>query len=297
MFDQLDGDDLYAELIMLRTNDPRAFILVEGPTDCAVLDRFIDTDCFTTVPAHGKQRALDALAITHNTTSLTAVYAILDQDWVHILEDPINLDTVVYTDFYDLDACIFFTAGVYEAIAASHCTDLSFKHGTPGCTHQDITNACMNLALPVGVLRYLSRRDGLGLDLRDFPLGQVTRNGAHPVDLTQLVTLACQRARKDPTSHAALPHLLLQEIAQVSDPARYCSGHDLAKAFSLLAKRQWASKAGHDTIERAARAAYPHDAFRDSGIGQSYTHWVRAFIPHQQDASAAERTQSTQSQV
>ncbi|MGW4049512.1 hypothetical protein ACWENA_01650 [Streptomyces sp. NPDC004779] len=297
MLDQLDGDTLYAELIMLRTNDARAFILVEGPSDSAVLDRFIDTDRFTTIPALGKERALDALAITHSSARLTGVYAILDQDWVNILEDPLDHDTVVYTDFYDLDACIFFTVGVYEAIAASHCTDLSFKHGTPGCTHQDIADACVDLALPVGMLRYLSRRDGLGLNLRDFPLGQVTRNGADAVDLTQLVTLACQRARKDPADHTALPDLLRQEIAQVGDAARYCSGHDLAKAFSLLAKRQWASNAGHDTIERAARAAYPHDAFRVTRIGQSYTHWAGASIPCQQVTSTAEGSVTVPSEL
>lgn len=274
MFDNLDADDLYAELVMLRANDVRSFILVEGPTDCAVFDRFVNDEHFTTVPAHGKERALGAIERVSGGKQLTAVYAILDRDWVGILEDGLDHHTVVYTDFYDLDACIFFAPGVYQALAASFCTDLSFRHGAAGCTQDDITTACVNLVLPLGLLRYISRRDGLGLNLRDFPLGQVAKDPTAGVDLTELVTLACKRGGKDPADHAGLVDLLQQEVARASKREQYCSGHDLAKAFSLVAKQRWASKAGHDTIERSARAAFGPDAFEQSSVFHASRRWT-----------------------
>ncbi|WP_055567768.1 hypothetical protein [Streptomyces atriruber] len=275
MFDQLDADDLYTELVMQRANDARAFILVEGATDCAVLDRFLDTSSFTTVPAHGKERAEGAVERVHSGTGLTHVYAVLDRDWVGLLEEGMDHHAVVYTDFYDLDACIFFAPDVYQGLAAGFCTDLSFRAGAPGCTPDDITRACTDLALPVGVLRYLSRRDGLGLNLRDFPLSQVVENAAR-VDLAKLVDLACRRAGKDPVDYGDLVPRLRTETQRVADaaPHRYCSGHDLAKAFALIARRRWASKAGHDIIERSARAALSHDAFAQTSIYSDSRHWT-----------------------
>ncbi|MER7805080.1 hypothetical protein ABTX71_32700 [Streptomyces parvulus] len=276
MFDVLDADDLYAELIMLRSNDARAFILVEGPADCAVYDRFVNSEHFTTVPAHGKTRALGAIERTYAGTQLTAVYAILDRDWVGVLDDRADHEAVVYTDFYDLDACIFFARGVYEALAASFCTDASFRHNLPGCSHEDIRSACVQLALPLGVLRYLSHRDGLGLNLRSFPLSQVIKRAHDGVDLAGLVELACKRAKKDPADFDGLIPLLQRELAGIDRQEQYCSGHDLAKAFSLVAQRRWASKAGHDIVERSARAAFGRDLFDRISVRRDAERWAAA---------------------
>ncbi|MBB1253825.1 hypothetical protein H3146_10675 [Streptomyces sp. OF3] len=274
MFDNLDADDLYAELIMLRANDTRAFILVEGSADCAVFDRFINIENFTTVPAQGKNRAQGAIERVHESDQLTAVYAVLDRDWVGLLDNGVGLQAVIYTDFYDLDACIFFAPHVYEALAASFCTDLSFRHGAAGCTREDIEAACVNLALPVGLLRFISKRDGLALNLRDFPLAKVTSNDSSCIDLTALITLACKRAGKEPEDHPGLLTLLQAELSRVTEKERYCSGHDLAKAFSLVAKRRWAVKAGHDVIERSARAALGRDVFEQMSIYRDCMHWA-----------------------
>lgn len=271
MFEELDSDDLYAELIMLRANDTRAFILVEGSTDCAVLDRFVNQQEFITVPTQGKVRAHGALERVHSRGELAQIYAILDRDWVGLLDDGLDHDAVVYTDFYDLDACIFFAAGVYESLAANFCTNAEFRFGRPGCKHEDIASSCLELALPVGMLRFISHRDGLGLNLRDFPLSKAaTRAG---MDLPKLIQLACQRAGKDPADHPHLLGRLRQELGDVVHASQYCSGHDLAKAFALISKRKWASKAGHDIIERSARAAFGYDAFTQSAIFTACGHW------------------------
>ncbi|WP_042407528.1 hypothetical protein [Streptacidiphilus carbonis] len=273
MFDDLDGDDLYAELIMLRSNDLRAFIVLEGPTDCHVLDEFVNDEHFTTVPALGKDRALGAIARLDEGTVLD-VFALLDRDWVGILEEGVKRSEVAYTDFYDMDACIFFTPGVYEKLAATFCTDHTFKRGAPGCSHHDISTACVDLALAVGVLRFISSREGLGLALRKFPLDQVANVHNGSIDLGKLITIACRKADKNPDDYPSLLDTLQRELAAIKEPRRYCSGHDLAKAFHLVAKRRWATKIGADVIERSARAAYGRDHFEQGGIYRSTNHWT-----------------------
>lgn len=274
MFENLDADDLYAELLMLRANDRRAFILVEGWADCAVFDRFINADVVITVPAHGKSRALGAIERIYAETRLASVYSILDRDWVGFLDEGVDHHAVVYTEFYDLDACIFFAGGIYEALAANFCTDLSFRRGTSGCTYKVIRDDCVELALPLGVLRYMSHRDSLGLNLRDFPLGQAVKNLPDGVDLIELVKLACKRAKKDPADYQYLIPILQRELASAARQEHYCSGHDLAKAFSLIAKQRWASKVGHDIVERSARAAFSRDLFEQSSVYHEGKRWA-----------------------
>ncbi|WP_157032486.1 hypothetical protein [Kitasatospora cheerisanensis] len=273
MLEEIGPDELYADLIMTRSNDLRGFIIVEGRGDCAVLDRFIDHDHFATVPAHSKTTALGAVSRVHKNPTLTAIYAALDRDWVGTLEEGLDHPGVTYTDYYDLDACIFFAPFVYEDLAASFCTNLSFKHGTPGCGQQEIFKACVDLAFPVGMLRFISHRDGLGLGLRDFPLPAVINVTRGTVDLAKLIEIACKRAEKDPADFPGLQDLLEREISTASDREQYCSGHDLAKAFAAVAKKRWASNAAADMVERTARVALGREAFETTSVFRRTRHW------------------------
>ncbi|MFD7813346.1 hypothetical protein ACFV6E_10430 [Streptomyces sp. NPDC059785] len=253
MLDELTGDDLYAELIMLRTNDSRYFIVVEGVADVAVFDRFMDLDHCIPIPAHGKGNAHICLERVIRD-DFSGVFAILDKDWFELLPGDLEDKRIIYTDHYDLDACIFFSDGIYEGIAGSFCAGSGFRHGTPGCTSDDLQRACIEIAFPLGALRYLSERDGLGLNLSNFPLGEVM-NSDLSVNLTSLVSIALARTKGNNISTHGVEDALRQEMKTVRSRIRYCSGHDLAKAFSILVKQRWKRKIGADVVERSARAA------------------------------------------
>ncbi|MFI1465634.1 hypothetical protein [Streptomyces wuyuanensis] len=253
MLDELTGDDLYAELIMLRTNDSRYFIVVEGVADVAVFDRFVDLDHCTPIPAYGKDNAHACLARVI-ADRFVGVFAILDRDWLGILPGDLEDDRIIHTHHYDLDACIFFSDGIYEGIAGSFCAGSSFRQGSPGCTTDDLQRSCVDMAFPLGVLRYLSERDRLGLNLSKFPLAEVI-DADLSINLSSLVSIATARTKGASMSNHNIEEVLRREIDSISEKARYCSGHDLAKAFSILIKKRWHGKIGADVVERAARAA------------------------------------------
>ncbi|MFJ2433113.1 hypothetical protein ACIOWM_07865 [Streptomyces anulatus] len=253
MLQELNGDDLYAELIMLRTNDTRYFIVVEGVADVAVLDRFVNLEDCLPIPAHGKENAQTCLTRVIED-DFAKVFAILDRDWIGLIPGDLEDKRIVHTDDYDLDASIFFADDVYVGMASSFCAGSTFRVGAAGCTWETIKEACIEMTFPVGLLRFVSERDGLGLNLTKFPLGEIL-NSDLSVDLDSLVDLAISRAKGESTSKQDVIELLRIEEGRVSDRSRYCAGHDLAKAFSILIKKRWKAKAGADLIERSARSS------------------------------------------
>ncbi|WP_340377395.1 hypothetical protein U5640_21515 [Streptomyces sp. SS7] len=253
MLQELNGDDLYAELIMLRTNDRRYFIVVEGVADVAVLDRFVNLDDCLPIPAYGKDNAQACLTRVIED-DFPGVFAILDRDWLGLLPGDLEDDRIVHTDDYDLDACIFFADGVYIGIASSFCAGSGFRIDAAGCTWESLREACIEMAFPVGLLRYVSEQNGLGLNLTNFPLGEVLDTDLS-VNLDSLVDLAISRTKKGSFSKQHILTVLSNEQSMIVDRPRYCSGHDLAKAFSILIKKRWKAKVGADLIERSARSS------------------------------------------
>ncbi|MFI0222965.1 hypothetical protein [Streptomyces lydicus] len=260
MIGDLEMESFYVELRMMRTGgDDRAFLVVEGPTDCAALDEYIDSDHCISIPALGKDRAISAIS-TIIENSDRGMFAILDKDWIELLESEPRLSDnfVAYTDHYDLDACLFYSDRMIVRQAASFCSD-KFRLGESACSEEDLMRSCIQLALPVGALRYLSERDGTGLALRDFPMG-ATITGPYPyeIDRTKLVAIAAAKAGKSGNLEP-LTRELESTISSLVNHKRYCSGHDLFKAFALLLKRRWGGRVSAQQLEQSARAAMSHE--------------------------------------
>src|SRR5664280_1216328 len=79
MRELLTGDDLFSEIVMRRTADPRTVIVLEGPSDCVTLDIFLDdTSCYS-IDANGKSSVLRVIECSE-TTSTKRVLGVVDND-------------------------------------------------------------------------------------------------------------------------------------------------------------------------------------------------------------------------
>ncbi|MGC4964924.1 hypothetical protein ACLQ2H_02805 [Streptomyces globisporus] len=273
MFTEITGEELYAEMIMQRTNDTRNFLVVEGDGDISVIDRYLAQEKFTVIPANGKQTALEALGLAFSD-SFDGVYSILDRDWLELLPGELQDERIVRTDKYDLDMSVFSLPDVYVSIASSYCVKGGYRVGGSGCSEEEIREACIEMALPVGVLRYLSERDGLQLRMRDFPLHDVVDKNSLAVDIDLLISTAVARSKKATATHLAIKSAFLAERSGIAYLARYCSGHDISRAFSILAKVRWSATISIDTVERTARAAVSWAAFQQLSIySDSASQW------------------------
>ncbi|WP_330330402.1 hypothetical protein OHS33_12135 [Streptomyces sp. NBC_00536] len=257
MFDLLTGDELYAEMVMRRTNDDRSFLVVEGPADLAVFDRFVDKSRCLILTAHGKSRALNAIKAA-NDNSFPGALAILDRDWLGLLPLEEALDRISYTDDYDLDACVFYSESVCEGVASAFADLSVYEVGKNGCREVDIHDRCQSLAFPIGLLRFISARDSLALALRDFPISAAIDRATLKIDVSKIIKIALSKSDGScPLTEDEILQIYFAEVEKVRHPRRYCSGHDLAKAFAYLLKSHWgaSSNVGADIVERSSRAA------------------------------------------
>lgn len=247
----LTGEDLFNWMSMLRTTDQRTFVVLEGPTDCQALDPHVADVTAATFPAHSKSVAKRALELIDDR-EMERVLVVLDRDWVDVLEARVPSPNVVYTDDYDLDATILFAGDVLGRVVSTHSDrDQRDAHlGTAGATPDALI---AELAGTVGLLRFASERDRLGMRCGGFPLHQAIASSHDRVDLQQFAVIAVGRSAHRTVGEAAVVTIVERERQSATDLRWFCNGHDLASGLSSLITR-WGGSTSRLGVEQAVRS-------------------------------------------
>ncbi len=99
----LTGADLFAQVMMLRGVDRRAVVLVEGASDCTLLDLHLDPTTAQSVPGYGKNSVILACRLAEQEGA-AAVAGVVDADFDVILGLTNNYPGNVHaTEYYDLE--------------------------------------------------------------------------------------------------------------------------------------------------------------------------------------------------
>jgi len=241
---------------MLKTDDDRVILLVEGENDVAVLAGHIDDSACNLLPGYGSSVVIGAMKIVEEEV-LDGVLALVDQDWRGLLTPLPASANIFFTDQPDLDATIFHMSGPLDRVVAN------FSDTRKRIAHLQRIDAdspweiAVRLALPIGVLRYISERDGMELKLRDFPVESALALDSASIDVRRMCEVAISRSRSTsvyvPGDVAQMVEQLLSDLEH--ERVRYCSGHDLARCLSAVMRKRWGGCYRGDIIERSLRAA------------------------------------------
>lgn len=250
----LTGEDLANLFDMLRTTDHRAFLVLEGESDCRALDSHVDPMHAETFPAGSKSVATRVLELV-DERRLRRVLVILDRDWVGLLTSPETSRNVVYTDEYDLDATMLFSRDVFDRVVISH-SDRDRRRSHAAASGANPRDLAILFASHVGVLRYASERDRLHISCSAFPLHTTLTDDRDSVDVDRLALIAVARSTHCAASAPRIAALVRLEHGNVAgNLSTYCAGHDLARAISALVKH-WGGTAGSNAIEDAVRSSF-----------------------------------------
>ena len=275
MRERLTADDLFSYILILRPVDKRIFFLLEGDSDYAALRAHVDESEVNVIPGYGKGIIEPVMSLV-NSHAVPNVVTLLDRDFGALLPGSSVQSNVFFTDRYDLDATIFFSSNLCDRLAFNFGDGDQIKILISDLGSSDLARASANLALAVGVLRFISVRDGLRLNLRDFPIGEAVRDDCRSLDLEAFASLAL---RKGPQPQPKRPHELVTEIrtemARVTDPYAYCSGHDLARALSVVLRKRGGVSLRPDTVERALRGAFGCAEIRATRMYSELTIWAQ----------------------
>ncbi|MEW2377525.1 hypothetical protein AB0883_15685 [Micromonospora sp. NPDC047812] len=274
MQDSIDADTIISEIDMIRTNDSRAIVLVEGPEDIAALDPHLkESECFT-LPTTGNSILMGAIRIADDRR-MAKVVAISDLDWTGILYPAYNSPNVIYTDDYDLDATLMNCPGIVSRITSSHCDREKVRQLLERTGTGSIFYLATQISAIIGALRLASIRDGLQLKLRHFPVEKVIDWQTYTVDPRKLAVEAITRTTNCSISPDELEMIIKSEAAQILNPLRYCSGHDLIATFATIIRRSCGGSAGADSLSRALRAAFSCADLQSTGLYFKLDSWAK----------------------
>ena len=271
----MTGDDLFAEILMLRTADSRAIMLLEGASDCQVLDTHVEPDTAITLPGYSKTAVERAIELI-DASAVPRVLAVLDLDWVGILSGPSESANVVYTDYYDLDATVFLTGDVLVRVIAA-TTDRERVGAYVESTGLPLKETVIRMAAKIGLGRYVSCRDQLKIPFRDFPTHAAIAQADDDVDLGRMTTIAVGRAAEPAIQQHEFLRRVRAALGTSPDLSRYCSGHDIAAALAHLVRRRLGGGSlSRKTMEQFGRAALSCETLRQTALYTNVAAWAQA---------------------
>jgi hypothetical protein len=272
----LTGDDLFAEILILRNVSNRTFVVLEGESDCNSLDPHIEEADCETIAGYSKSVVLRAIELVDDQY-IQGVVALVDRDWIGFCDQRPESPNLFTTDFYDLDATIFFSGRIAQKFFSAHGDRDERKAYLIACGKSDISEAIARLALPVGYLRLLSCRNRYGLKLRDFPVAAAMKPDCMTLDVEAVVNIAYKRSGGLPSvSKHELVNELVKDISIIDDAKKYCSGHDLTRALAAIVSRRLHLTMSSDAAARGMRAVFSVMELKTTQFYVDLKEWAEA---------------------
>lgn len=270
----LTATDLVNWLGMQRVVDARAFVVLEGPTDCQALESVIDGTSAMTVPGHAKTIVLEAIELSE-ARQMPHVLGIVDRDLDGVLQPECVSDNVVYTDDYDLEATMLFAGTVFDRVVAN-MSDREVRERHLAEVSSSANELVIDIAGAVGLLRYASARDGHGLRCRKLPVHAVVNANGHAIDVHQLARVAISRSPNSTVAEGTVVTVVQEEQKTCQDLRRFCNGHDLAATLAMLARR-WGSARSQVAIEENIRVAFGCAELKETNLYVAIQAWCERF--------------------
>ena len=276
MLDKLNGDDIAAEAKMVRIAFKGTILFVEGEDDINVYGKFIDKDQCVLIPCWGKKNLLEAIELLEREY-FKGILGIVDADFWHILPFGSISENICVTDFHDLEILIIesqaFIYFLNEYGSRNKITEFLKKYDG-----EDIKTILYNIIYPIGVLRLISLKEGLGLKFRNMPYDRIINKDSLELNIDRLV----QFVINDSHSKLAEKDLFVyykKEIAELGeiDFSQICCGDDFVGLICVGLRKLLGSKsaqfAKRHNIASGIRLAYDSSYFKNTSLFGCIAQW------------------------
>lgn len=279
----LSPEDIANDIRMTRSQHRGAFVLVEGETaDLRVYDRVIDQSRCLLQPAHGKDNVLEVVAIL-DADGFPGALGIIDADRSRLSGAVPQSGNVLVTDGCDLESMLLNSPALDKVLeelgSRGKIRKFEAKHG------RTVRDQLATLARPLGALRHISEREGLGLHFQDLSFSKFLDHDL-VLDRVKLVrTVLARTQRQSPRMESQL----LEELQRIEDDPDVLSrdlsnGHDMAWILSTGLRHTLGSRkqleVSVEILERELRLAYEKEHFRASGLCAAIRDWERRNPPY-----------------
>lgn len=270
---ELTGQEVVTTLLMERQLDGRAVLVVEGPTDCQLIDIHLESESCYTMVAGSKSAVLESAALSL-AEDLDWVLFVVDTDFGDLVGPVSSQRNVVRTERYDL------------LMDVLHADDSLLRkavvtHSSPGTEarlqvrfQNDVFSRIWEVAQAIGVLRYLvvSRRLPQ-LSTRKWPYRGISEDLESGQLLASLATIAA--ARCGGTLEAGrIESEIFEALRDLDAPSRLVSSHDLIAVTAEFMHAESGGQHAHGVLAGTIRASVGCLEFRGLAVIKAIDAWA-----------------------
>lgn len=279
MKSSLNGYDIANTARMTRSRHSGAIMIVEGEIDIRVYQHFVKQGQCILIPAHGKDNAVDALAILEGT-KFKGLIVIVDADFWRLEQIQLPSQNLLMTDTHDLETMILFSPALDKILSEFGSAPRILGLGKP------LRELLLDRCLPIGYLRWLSSptKKNLGLRFKKLSFEKFVNEKTLTVDLDKLINEVKQNSggpKLDQKATKEEVRALLRN--KIYDPWQVCCGRDLIQMLAIGLRKVFGNHRGvritTDVLDGILRLAYEYSLFHLSILYKSIMKWEQANSP------------------
>lgn len=269
----LTSSDITNTVSMIRTGFDGTILVVEGITDSRLYGKFTDRKDVRVVIAHSKDKVRTSVNMIRDKRADPKVIGIIDSD-LDRLKHNRPRGPVFMTDCRDAESMMIISDALDDVLA---------EYGDPERLAQfesrfgSIRDRVMDGAYPVGLLMYVSDRNGLGLSFKSLDFRKFINKGDLSCDSNEMIRDSISNTNSDRNSVKHTARLLSAEMEKGHDKREVCRGHDLVNVLLVgLRDNFGASNARHlkeGELGGALRLAYDDEVFAKTQLYKDTKEW------------------------
>lgn len=267
----IDGDVVFAEILMLRRIDSRAVVLVEGIQDVGILDPHLNESACRTQVAHGKKAVLKAIELARNA-GMANVYAVVDRDLDFEESSSEPCAQISISENYDLVADAIVNCSIVTAQVVANFADRDMHQQYVRSRSTTLIELLVAISTPLAILRYLSVKNNYGLNLKNFPIESLVKAYETGALLKEAVRIAIHRSKNSTITENDL--YSTASLHPKDGITRLCNGHDLVGALATLMRIRWGGNSvGYDVISRSVGSAVGCHCVQKLAVYRDLANW------------------------
>lgn len=296
----IDGASAAVRALMTRKDRERtehgciALVIVEGETDQIAYTTLLDCSRCYVQPAFGKDEALKAVGILL-AGGHRGVIGIIDDDFDSLSGITVTQINVVVTDTHDLETMVLRSAALEKFLLFLLPSDK--RHNNANFTNE-VRGKLLELGIPLGHLRWLSKVEQLGLNFDSMNYGGFIDTRSLMIDDAAMVYTVYRKSSPCQLSEDEILEMTREKMSFAADPWRVCQGHDLVHILAIVVPRVISKYAPYKqadkreffdnidvkmkrrNIEEALFMCFASDHFKETATFQYIKEWESSNQPY-----------------
>lgn len=270
---------------MMRIQDTRTFLIVEGFTDQHFYQFLLDSEkkyCLV-INADNKKNAIDAIKHLEQT-EFTGILAIVDADFDVLKQTVPGSDNVLLTDTHDLETMILKSPAFDKFLGAygsqKKIDEFVKQH------RKEVRQKLLEEGLHLGYLRWVSLDDldeGHKLKFEGLSFSKFLDKKTLTINPNKLIQTVKNHSQQHSLDENDLQKQVNNKKDQAHDPWHVCCGHDLVVLLSEGLRFSLGSTNPNEVkpeyLEKNLRLAYEYNYFASTQLYQSIKSWEQANSP------------------